>query len=301
VTPRHPKLHFQQPVTLERMEDNLTRWSIPFLDSARVTEGQRAEPLPGKWALIVLNQPFSRELLDILWHACSYRVFADGGSNRIYDKVEGNWKDYLPDVIVGDFDSIRPEVHQAYLNQRVKFIQDNDLYATDLMKAIQTIHDLKEKTPKDEYSLIILGGLSGRLDHTIHTLAYLHKIRKNRKQVFVATDDNVGWVLDSGQHDITLDRTFLGKTCGLLPVGVNKTILSTKGLEWNQTDSESSFDTEISTSNWLASDHIWIKTTEPIWWTVELGLPKSKISTRLDLFGLISIFGHCMFRILGGE
>jgi hypothetical protein len=90
------------------MEDNLTRWSIPFLDSARVTEGRRAEPLPGKWALIVLNQPFSRELLDILWHACrnktfpqsfshlfvgSYRVFADGGSNRIYDKVEEKWKE----------------------------------------------------------------------------------------------------------------------------------------------------------------------------------------------------------------
>lgn len=37
-------------------------------------------------------------------------------------------------------------------------------------------------------------------------------------------------------------------------------------------DHESSFDGDISTSNWLASDNIWIKTTAPIWWTIELRL-----------------------------
>jgi hypothetical protein len=36
--------------------------------------------------------------------------------------------------------------------QRVKFVQDNNLYATDFMKAVQAIHDLKERTPEDEVS-----------------------------------------------------------------------------------------------------------------------------------------------------
>jgi hypothetical protein len=38
--------------------------------------------------------------------------------------------------------------------------------------------------------------MSGRLDHTIHTLSYLHKLRKYRQQTFAVSDDNVGWVLD---------------------------------------------------------------------------------------------------------
>jgi thiamine pyrophosphokinase len=50
---------------------------------------------------------------------------------------------------------------------------------------------------QQQYEIILLGGLSGRLDHTISTLSYLHKLRKTRKRVFAVTDDNVGWVLDA--------------------------------------------------------------------------------------------------------
>ena len=48
-----------------------------------------------------------------------------------------------------------------------------------------------------QYDIIILGGLSGRLDQTISTIAYLYKLRKIRNRVFAVTDDNIGWVLDS--------------------------------------------------------------------------------------------------------
>jgi len=48
-----------------------------------------------------------------------------------------------------------------------------------------------------KHSVIILGGLSGRLDQTVHTMSYLHKLRKFRKHVFSVTDENVGWVLDT--------------------------------------------------------------------------------------------------------
>lgn len=100
----------------------------------------------------------------------------------------------------------------------------------------------------------MLGGLTGRLDQTIHTLSYLHKLRKTRKKVYAITDENVCWVLDSvswllhllvahpglllmrtikGEHAIEIDHDMLGKTCGLLPIGVAGTVLSTTGLEWN--------------------------------------------------------------------
>jgi thiamine pyrophosphokinase len=48
-----------------------------------------------------------------------------------------------------------------------------------------------------QYDIILLGGLSGRLDQTIGTLSCVHQLRKSRTRVFVVTDDNVGWVLDT--------------------------------------------------------------------------------------------------------
>lgn len=48
-----------------------------------------------------------------------------------------------------------------------------------------------------QYDIILLGGLTGRLDQTIHTLSYLYKLRKTRERVFTVTDENVAWVLDS--------------------------------------------------------------------------------------------------------
>lgn len=44
---------------------------------------------------------------------------------------------------------------------------------------------------------MILGGLSGRFDQTVHTLSLIHKLRHRRKRIFVVTDDNVAWLLDA--------------------------------------------------------------------------------------------------------
>jgi len=97
----------------------------------------------------------------------------------------------------------------------------------------------------------VLGGLSGRLDQTVHTLSYVHKLRKEREKVFVVTKESVSWVLDSvrfmrhrfifsnltdslqGEHDIIIDHRVLGETCGLLPLGIDSTVLTTTGLRWN--------------------------------------------------------------------
>jgi thiamine pyrophosphokinase len=159
-----------------------------------------------------------------------------------------------------------------------------------------------------EYELIILGGLSGRLDQTIHTMSCLHKLRKTRKRAFVVTDDSLGWVLDvvscpnvyhnfikiksmkQGEHTIFVNHVTYGPTCGLLPVGVDSTVLSTKGLRWNLStlrafhfsvralfticvdNDESSFDGQMSTSNHLLPEEetVWIKTSRPIWWCMEI-------------------------------
>ncbi|KAL4268579.1 Thiamine pyrophosphokinase [Pleurotus pulmonarius] len=250
----------------------MSTWSTPFLRRNHAAQRHQV-PQESKYALIILNQPFSTPLFLQLWDASKWRCCADGGANRLYD-LEGivdKRECFLPDLIKGDLDSARPEVLEYYGSKDVPVVHDRDQDSTDLMKCVAALTEL-ENRENVQYDLIILGGLSGRLDQTIHTLSYLHKLRKHRNRVFAVTDESVGWVLDTGEHTIEIEHNALGPTCGLLPVGIGGTILSTRGLRWNLSNTPSSFDGMVSTSNHLVPgcDQVWVKTSKPLWWTAEL-------------------------------
>ncbi|KAJ7931462.1 thiamine pyrophosphokinase [Mycena leptocephala] len=241
-------------------------WNLEFL------QPQISSEASSNRALVILNQPFSESLFLRLWNSSQWHCCADGGANRLFDTLAAAQRLlFLPDLIKGDLDSIRNDVKDFYVSHGVLVIQDPDQYSTDLMKCVDAIRD-KEAQEQNEYDIVLLGGLAGRLDQTIHTLSYLYKLRKTRKRVFAVTDDNAGWVLDAGEHTIHIDHSILGPTCGLLPVGIASTVLSTTGLQWNLSNRESSFDGMVSTSNHLLPNEtsVWIKTSNPIWWTVEL-------------------------------
>ncbi|KAJ7727282.1 thiamine pyrophosphokinase [Mycena maculata] len=244
-----------------------------------VGAGNTSNMTPNR-VLVILNQPFSETLFLRLWNSSQWHCCADGGANRLFDTMGAQRSLYLPDLIKGDLDSIRNDVKDFYISHGVPVVEDPDQYSTDLMKCVSAIQDKEAKEQRGEYDIILLGGLAGRLDQTIHTLSYLHKLRKSRKRVFAVTDDNVGWVLDAGEHTIHIDHSILGPTCGLLPVGIDSTVLSTTGLRWNLSNNESSFDGMVSTSNHLVPEEneVWIKTTNPIWWTAELRIfPESRL------------------------
>ncbi|KAJ7127046.1 thiamine pyrophosphokinase [Mycena epipterygia] len=245
----------------------MTSWDVEFLQAHSTSE------TTSKRALVILNQPFSETLFLRLWNSSQWHCCADGGANRLFDTIGAAQRSlYLPDLIKGDLDSIRNDVKDFYISHGVPVVEDPDQDATDLMKCVSAIQDRESEDQQGEYDIILLGGLSGRLDQTIHTLSYLHKLRKTRKHVFAVTDDNVGWVLNAGEHTIHIDHSVLGPTCGLLPVGIDSTVLSTTGLRWNLSNHPSSFDGLVSTSNHLVptEETVWIKTSNPIWWTAEL-------------------------------
>lgn len=54
-------------------------WDLPFLEPHSAEQA--------KYALIILNQPFSYTLLARLWDAAAWRCCADGGANRLLDTV----------------------------------------------------------------------------------------------------------------------------------------------------------------------------------------------------------------------
>jgi len=137
------------------------------------------------------------------------------------------------------------------------------------------------------HRIIILGGLSGRLDQTIHTLSYVQKLTSGvvrrhhsspneasggkQRDVRVVSEDCVAWVLEAGHHEIHVDHSVFGQTCGILPLGVESAYVKTTGLKWNL-DWTTSFDTEISTSNHLLPEEpvVTLETDRPVWWTMEI-------------------------------
>ncbi|KAJ1307840.1 hypothetical protein OPQ81_001922 [Rhizoctonia solani] len=243
-------------------------WDVKFLDP-RI---ESSNPL----ALIVLNQSFNLATFRRLWLKCQWKIFADGGSNRVYDIFDPEERlCYLPQYIRGDMDSIRPEVRSWYAERGVIVEQVEDQNSTDLMKCIAWV-DQVEDAQNVKLDVVILGGLSGRLDHTVHTMSLLHRLRGSRPRIFSVGDESVGWVLDRGDHQIELDLRFVGPTCGLLPVGIASSVLTTTGLKWNLDATESSFDGLVSTSNSVLpvsneehTGRVTVTTTEPIWWCVE--------------------------------
>ena len=92
-------------------------------------------------------------VLGVLWETSSYRICADGGANRLYDATiaiamqqdcEDQYADstttdttaqhysFLPDLITGDLDSIRPEVRQFYESRGVSIVRVEDQNYHDL-------------------------------------------------------------------------------------------------------------------------------------------------------------------------
>ncbi|KAI6007960.1 thiamine pyrophosphokinase [Pisolithus marmoratus] len=223
----------------------ITDWHLSFLNSSAP---------PATRGLIILNQPFSRNLLDILWKACSWHCCADGGANPLYDLLPDDLRcwwtrhdcRYVPDLVKGDLDSLRADVWDYYMSKGVSVVQDHDQNSTDLMKCVQSVEEKEKLESREGYDAV-------RNHHSWRT----------------------GWEIrphdaySLGQHCIHIDHNILGPTCGLLPIGVDSTILTTTGLRWNL---KSSFNGLISTSNHLVPEEFFvtINTSRPIWWCVEL-------------------------------
>lgn len=75
--------------------------------------------------------------------AACFKVCADGGANRLYDELPRWFPDepassvrerFLPDVIIGDMDSLRADVRAFYLEKNVQVTGISDQDTTDLMK-----------------------------------------------------------------------------------------------------------------------------------------------------------------------
>jgi thiamine pyrophosphokinase len=95
----------------------------------------------------------------------------------------------------GDRVDVRRTVRCAQIPANGNYIKSNLLFYSSphLPRFNCFFFTFHLQTP---YDVVLLGGVSGRLDQTVHTLSYLHKLRKSGRRMFVVSDENVAWVLD---------------------------------------------------------------------------------------------------------
>lgn len=234
-----------------------------MIDAVSWLEG---ESMPGT-VLIILNQAITRtDLFDLAWDSCTYHVVTDGAANRL--RALNNEK-YIPDLIVGDFDSITSESMKFYKDQGVEFVTDEDQYATDFMKAMKQSHTKFDKTGRESRRFLAFGALGGRVDHTWHSYLCLSIAGRAGDLLVLISDENITFSLGVGAHDILTPREKLGPTCGYAPLEGSAEV-ETLGFEWDVNKFDVSFTSQLSTSNHLTADKVWLRTSKPLMFTVEL-------------------------------
>ncbi|KAJ3386026.1 Cysteine dioxygenase [Entophlyctis sp. JEL0112] len=274
-------------------EKQMTEWKFGQFLGEPATQ-----PVP--FALIILNQPVCAiAYLQKLWDRAAIKLCADGGANRLFDAFDHGIDDrddkdaergrFLPDMIIGDLDSLREDVRNYYEAKGVGIVKINDLYSTDFGKCLRHIEDVERSNAGIRYEVLAMGALGGRFDQTIASVFQLHALAKKDesdgkkpRKVYLFSNESVALLLLPGQiHRIFCDTNLEGPTCGLIPFS-GRVHAVTKGLEWNIDETMPlSFETLVSTSNWFAAGPgrervVEVSTDGPLMWTAELDLSNQK-------------------------
>jgi thiamine pyrophosphokinase len=191
----------------------------PFSSRPEVRSSCKGEPIVSPPRLLIFangrlpNADAARALLQ----EGDYVVCADAGAHHA--RLLG----VRPNLVVGDLDSVA-EDDRAWLARSgvpvVQYPRDKD--NTDLELALE--HGLK-KAPR---SIVIIGALGARLDHTLGNIALLADERLRDRSVVL--DDGVVQVfLCRGRSEILGAR---GDLISLIPWGAPANGVGTVGLKW---------------------------------------------------------------------
>ena len=167
-----------------------------------------------KKALIICNgNPPPQNLLSQLWQEADYRVAADGGANQLHEQK------LVPDAVVGDFDSLQPEVRQQLPKTLFYHVKEQD--TNDADKAVR--HCLK----RGYKEINLLGADGGRQDQFLSSLEILYKYSPQAHLLLWTPLEKMEFILDTWKGCLTP-----GTTLSLLPLFGGAQGVVTKGLEF---------------------------------------------------------------------
>uniref|UniRef100_A0A0D9V0S3 Thiamine pyrophosphokinase n=2 Tax=Leersia perrieri TaxID=77586 RepID=A0A0D9V0S3_9ORYZ len=230
------------------------------------------------YALVVLNQNLPR-FMPRLWTHAKLRICADGGANRIFDEMfqltneqdyERVRNRYIPEIIEGDMDSIRPEVKRFYSSQGSQISdKSHNQETTDLHKCISRIHRSTSDHEKTNLCVLVTGALGGRFDHEAANINILY-LFSDMRIVLLSDDCLIRLLPKTHKHDIYIESSVEGPHCGLFPVGAPSGSTTTTGLKWNLSEAKMRFGSMISTSNIVHAEKVTVQSDADLLWTISL-------------------------------
>ncbi|RAH63029.1 thiamine pyrophosphokinase [Aspergillus piperis CBS 112811] len=296
----------------------------------RTEEGLPSSP----YALLILNHPINERAYDVLRKNALTTVCADGGANHFYEMMKARGREDVdhPTTIIGDLDSIHPTIKSHYESHGVNVIYHHDDYSTDFTKALRYIRantaeilsssSSSTTTPEqtnttttdqqykesDGLSILILGGLGGRVDQAFSQIHHLYSnstipsssssassSEGNRKEgrgngnegaLYLVSEESITFILHPGKNvirtpgakraDLAISTTsgeekeyLLEENVGIIPLSGPERI-TTKGFQWDVESWETEIGGQISTSNHIRAEEVEVSAGGAVLFTVEL-------------------------------
>ena len=121
---------------------------------------------------------------------------------------------------------------------------------------------------------VIFGGLGGRADQAFAQIHQLHMAVENPEldcgNLYLFTPESIIFLLEKGVNVVkTPLPLYIGENVGIIPIG-KPAVITTQGLEWNVKNWETSFGTQVSTSNHIKASEVMVTTSERVLFTLEL-------------------------------
>ncbi|CAK4032102.1 Thiamine pyrophosphokinase 3 [Lecanosticta acicola] len=226
-----------------------------------------------------LNSPISdSHCFERLYGHASYILCADRGANRLHDLLVAHHADQswlsalrtaLPDAIHGDLDSVKDDVRKKYEQVGVQVSHDPDQYSTDFGKGIKTVI---ENVPHVK-DILVLGSIGGRVDQGT---GLLHEIYREQKfnypniRFWLFSEASISVLLRRGTTIIStsVKEGLITRNVGILPL-YGKASISINGFEWDVTDWPTETGGQVSTSNHIMAEQVFITTDTEVIFTVE--------------------------------
>jgi thiamine pyrophosphokinase len=170
-------------------------------------------------------------------------ICADGGASHLYNLG------VKPDVLVGDFDSIAPDILEEYKKTGVESIEypvRKDF--TDMELAIKCAAN------RGARRIFIMGAFGTRVDHTLSNLQLMHRILELGLEGILIDENNTVYLI---KDRIKIKRKENCKV-SLIPATSVVEGIYTGGLAYPLADASMKMGTTVGISNEFTSSEAWV-------------------------------------------
>lgn len=172
--------------------------NIPVNFGQLLDPSQRVYP---PFALIILNQPITTPYFAQLRARARLTICADGGFAQLIEYCCKNNVDVSklsPNVIVGDLDSLSPIHREIAKGHGIKIVHVEDQNLNDFEKSIKQIEEESVADSIENLTIVAVGALDGRLDHTLASLSILYQFPQYR--LYLISDSSMATLLSTVHH-----------------------------------------------------------------------------------------------------